>query len=150
VTRYGVDPARSSIVAVVRPRMGPPTLPATVTGGVELSDELVRGLADGGAPGADTRAGAHRIEAGELVGTVEVSLDGQPPVAIDLALAAADTVAELSWNHDHDLTLVGQRTAPAGAFGIVGPPLINPSIVLSWRLVLEPPESLEPLESHEP
>ena len=143
MTGYVVDPARSSIVAVVRPRMGPATLPATVTGLVELVDGLFDGSLDqsadelGAAPRTD---GAHRIEPGQLAGTIEVSLDGQPPVAIDLALAATDTRAELTRNHDDELVLVGQRTAPAGAFGIVGPPLINPSIVLTWRLVLDPPE----------
>ncbi len=128
VTRYGVDEARSSITAAVRPPMGPPTIPATVTGQASL--ELA------GDPDADGRP--HRLSAGEVAGSIEISLDGQPPVAVDLALAAADAAAELSHGPDDEVVLWGQRSAPAGAFGIVGPPLLNPTIVLSWRLVLNP------------
>ena len=122
VTRYLVDPRRSSIVARVRPPMGPPTVPATVTGELDL--------AAGAAPGP--------IGSDQLDGHIQVSLDGQPSVPIDLAQAAADTGAELSQGPDGEVVLRGQRSSPAGAFGIVGPPLLNPTILLSWRLVLDP------------
>jgi hypothetical protein len=126
VTRYRIDPARSSITATVRPPMGRPTVPASVTGEVALD-------ADGGA-----HPSPRPLAAGDLHGHLEVSLDGQPPVSIDLARAAADAAAELSHGPDGEVVLRGQRSAPAGAFGILGPPLLNPTVVLSWRLVLAP------------
>jgi hypothetical protein len=129
VVRFRVDPERSSVTAVVRPQMGLPALPATVDGHVDL-DPTAIGAAEGG-PG-------RAVEPGELVGVVQISLDGQPPTEIDLALAAADTSAELSRGGDDELVLRGQRSAPADAFGILGPPLVNPTLLLSWRLVLHP------------
>ena len=119
------------MTAVVRPRMGLPPLPATVEGHVDLDADRHR----------RDRGGAGRVvEPGELVGVVRLSLDGQPPTEIDLALAAADTSAELSRGGDDELVLRGQRSAPADAFGILGPPLVNPTLLLSWRLVLTPDE----------
>jgi len=134
---YAVDPDRSTITAVVRPRMGPPTLPARVTGTVDLDEAALR-AAEGTGDRAGEPAGRRAIEASELSGSIEVSLDGQPPVAVDLAAAAADGPADLCRDEQGQLVLRGRRSAPAGAFGILGPPLINPTVVLTWSLVLDP------------
>ena len=129
MVRFHIDPERSSVTAAVRPQMGLPNLPATIGGELGLDVAAVD----------EVEAGTARaIERGELAGVVQISLDGQPPASIDLALAAADSSAELSRGPDGELVLRGQRSSPADAFGIVGPPLVNPTLLLSWRLVLSP------------
>jgi hypothetical protein len=129
VTTYRIDGARSSVTAAVRPPMGLPTVEASAEGLVEVIPSAIDDLA---------ATAPRTVGPGELAGSLQLSLDHQPSVAIDLALAAADTTAELSLGPDGELVLRGQRSAPAEAFGIVGPPLVNPTLLISWRLVLDP------------
>lgn len=128
MTTHDIDPDRSTSSAVLRPALGAPILDVVVCGEVVLDDEAVAEL-DQGAP--------RPLVEGELAGTLRVALDGQPPVGVDLATALIEGVAELSRGPAGELVLRGRRAAPANEFGILGPPLLNPTVVLSWRLVLD-------------
>ena len=66
---------------------------------------------------------------------------GSPPVSADIDLdgTAAELAPDLEPGvPDGTLVLRGRTTRPAGAFGLAGPPLLNPTIQISWRLVLAP------------
>src|SRR3954447_6249946 len=118
MTRYVVDPDRSMVNAVARPSLG-----------------------DG--PGATVLsvAGTVDVVADRPSGSITVTLAGDPPVTTEIDLAG--TRAELSTDLDPSgpgdtLVLRGRTSRAAGAFGMAGPPLLNPTILLSWRLVLAP------------
>lgn len=112
VARYRVDPDRSTVTAVARPalegRNG--TTVAEVTGIVDVGDD------------------------GSTSGSITVTLAGDPPARAEIPLAG--TGSELATGHDGDLVLHGRTSRPAGAFGRAGPPLLNPTLLLRWRLVL--------------
>jgi hypothetical protein len=127
--RYRIDEARSTISAVVRPPMGLPAIAASVGGHLEIDPRAVP---------TGEHPPARAVEPGQLTGALSICLDDQPAVAVDPAQAAVDGGAELSRGRDGELVLRGQRSSPADAFGVVGPPLINPTLLLSWRLVLDP------------
>lgn len=118
MTRYVVDPDRSTVSAVARPSLG-----------------------DG--PGATVVAvsGTVEVVAGLPSGSITVTLAGNPPVTaeIDLSDTRADVSADLDPSSPDDaLVLRGRTSRAAGAFGLAGPPLLNPTILISWRLVLAP------------
>ena len=111
---FTIDSDRSSVTAVTRPR-----------------------LTDG--PGASVHSVAGRVELdGQAVarGSLTVTLDGDggPTAEIDLS----GTPAEVSIDPEGETVLVGRADRPAGAFGLAGPPLLNPTVQLRWRLVLLP------------
>jgi hypothetical protein len=114
VARFTVDPDRSTVTVVDRPRLDPAEgpRPASVTGEVEVTDD------------------------GSVLGTLRIALDTDPhaPAAIDLA----DTAAELTAGTDGLPVVQGRTSRPAGAFGLTGSPLLNPTVQLRWRLVLRP------------
>ena len=114
VGRFRIDPERSTVTVAARPRLtdGPGAAVRSVDGTVEL---------DG-----------HRVVEGRLV----VTLDGDPTpsAAIDLDHRSG----EVSTGPDGDLVLHGRADRPAGSFGLSGPPLLNPTLQLRWRLVLRP------------
>jgi hypothetical protein len=110
---YRVDPDRSEISAVVRPRLDPsPALAASLSGSVELPST---------APGPVA-----------ATGTLRVTIADTRPVELDVV----GTAPELDTGPDGELLLRGSATRPAGAFGLGGPPLLNPTVVLRWRAVL--------------
>jgi len=118
VARYLVDPDRSTVTVVPRPRLtdtsGP--LPASVTGEVDISD------------------------GGTVTGSLQITLDGDvggsgQQATIDLA----GTTLELKPAPDGEhLLLHGRAIRSAGTFGLAGSPLLNPSLELRWRLALTP------------
>jgi hypothetical protein len=110
VAAYRVDPDRSSVTAVLRPTADRP-LAATIRGTVEVDDR---------APST-------------LDGTVHLALTDPPG---EVALDVSSTRPELDRGPDGELLLRGSATRPAGAFGLTGPPLLNPTVVLRWRAVL--------------
>jgi hypothetical protein len=120
VARFRVDPDRSTVTVVDRPRLDPAdgTRPATVTGEVEVTD------------------------AGEIRGSVAITLvdgdgrggDAGATVTIDLA----GTTPELTTGPDRRPVVHGRASRPAGAFGLTGSPLLNPTVQLRWRLSLIP------------
>jgi hypothetical protein len=113
---YEIDPERSTATAVRRPPIETEgSIPARVSGEVSFDDE-------------DPTIGPS--------GTIEVTIADRAsrPVAIDLAKAAWD----LGTDERGAVVLHGRATRPAGAFGLGGPPLLNPTVQLSWRLVLVP------------
>ena len=114
VAYYTIDPERSSLTVVARPR-----------------------LTDG--PGATVRsvAGTARIEGDTIVaGSLDITLDGEPAPTARIDLAA--TATTVGTGPDGEPVLVGRADRPAGAFGLSGPPLLNPTLQLHWRLVLRP------------
>jgi len=118
MTRYVVDPDRSSVSAVARPSLGP-------------------------GPGATVVAvsGTVDVVADRPSGSITVTLAGDPPARaeIDLADTRAELTADLDPSSPDDaLVLRGRTSRAAGAFGLAGPPLLNPTIQISWRLVLAP------------
>ena len=133
--RYRIDGSRSTITVEVRPPMGLPRVPAHVAGEVEVADEAVKALG---------HTSPRPLTSSEVAGSLQVIPDGQTAVPIDLATAADDARAELSRGSDEELVLRGRRSSPADAFGIIGPPLVNPTLLHSWRLVLDPPEKITP------
>lgn len=116
-TRFRIDPVRSTVTAVVRPMLdGRGPLEATIAGVVEVSEP------DGDHPSP-------------VVGEIHIRLvDG----STELALRAADTSPEVEVDHDGLTILRGSADRPAGVVGLTGPPLLNPTVVLRWRAVLEP------------
>ncbi len=135
MARYRIDEDRSTITVEVRPPMGLPRVPAGVAGEVEVADDAV---------GALGHTSPRLLTSSEVAGSLQVIPDGQTARPIDLATAADDAGAELSRGPDEELVLRGRRSSPADAFGIIGPPLVNPTLHLSWRLVLAPPEKINP------
>jgi hypothetical protein len=118
MTRYLVDPVRSSMTATTRPMLDRTAIPVvtTVAGTVDVVDDVPSG-------------------------TITVTVAGEPPTVteIDLAGTRPELAADLEPGVvDGALVLRGRTTRPAGAFGLTGPPLLNPTIQLSWRLVLAP------------
>jgi len=114
VASFTIDSDRSSVTAVTRPRLtnGPGASVHSVAGTVDLDGEVV------------------------VQGALTVTLDGDggPTAVIDLS----STPAELSTGPEGETVLVGRVDRPAGAFGLAGPPLLNPTLQLRWRLVLLP------------
>jgi hypothetical protein len=118
MTRYVVDPDRSTVSAVARPSLGdgPGATVVAVSGTVDVADDRASG-------------------------SITVTLAGDPPPTADIDLAG--TRAELSADldpssPDGSLVLQGRTSRAAGAFGFAGPPLLNPTVLLRWRLVLAP------------
>jgi hypothetical protein len=117
VTRFLVDPARSSVTAVMRPALGGAgARRASATGEVYLTDQ------------------------GISTGSITVTLDAEePPDSTRAAVIALDPANnELSEGPDGEPVVQGRTSRPAGAFGLVGPPLLNPTVQLRWHLVLLP------------
>ena len=115
---YVVDPERSSLTATTRPMLDRRSVPVAtgVTGVVDVVD-------------------------GVPTGTITVTLEGKSPTVAEIDLVG--TSPELTTDLEPGviegaLVLRGRASRPAGAFGVTGPPLINPTIQLSWRLVLAP------------
>ena len=118
VARYLVDPDRSTVTVVPRPRLtdasGP--LPASVTGEVHICD------------------------AGTVSGSLRITLDATAsPSEAEATIDLAGTTVELkpAPNGEH-LLLHGRAIRSAGTFGLAGSPLLNPRLELRWRLVLMP------------
>ena len=137
MTRYVVDPAGSHVSAVLRPA-GATRPRATVVDG-----EVSLGLGAEIDPEIDL-GGGHEPR-GTL--TVQVELDpdgaGTPPVTVTVEVGGAR--AAVDTGIDGTPVLHGSATLPAGAVGLNGPPLINPSLVLRWRLALREVERNHPL-----
>jgi hypothetical protein len=113
VTEYRVVPEESSVSAVLRPVLdGRAVLTATIDGRIELDD-----------PSSAPR------------GTVRIRLDGTTD---ELVLDVSTTVPEVDRGPAGEVLLRGSTTRPAGTFGLAGPPLLNPTVVLRWRAVLAP------------
>jgi hypothetical protein len=118
VASYVVDPERSTVSAMPRPRLdGTGSLSARISGQVELPS---------------TEPGPASDAAGSVV--IEVAGAPRPQVRIDLAASGP----EVGRDHEDRLVLDGSAIVPAGDFGLRGSPLLNPTILLRWRLVLEP------------
>jgi len=115
VARYRLDPERSTVSAVLRPQLDTDSaITATIRG--EIS------VVDGDDPALAT-------------GTVRIALAAADhEVPFDLP----DTHPEIDRGPDGELVLRGSASRPAGSFGITGPPLLNPTLVLRWRAVLVP------------
>jgi hypothetical protein len=131
-TRYVIEPDGSVVTAVVRPRLddvGP--IEVTVTGEVELA---------GGDIGGDP------VHPGEITGRVRITpaRPGATTVEIDLSTTRPELAphredpAGVDGDGEDTVVLLGSATRPATEFGILGSPLLNPTIVLSWRLRLVP------------
>lgn len=113
---YAIDPERSTATAVRRPQLDDAgAMTGTVRGEVEL---------DGDDP---TVAPTGQIE-------ITLADPGARPVIIDVA----DTAWDLLHDERGEPVLYGRATRPTGAVGLAGPPLLNPVVQLSWRLVLVP------------
>jgi len=114
VAWFTVDPDRSTVTVVDRPRLDPAEgpRPASVTGAVEITDD------------------------GAVHGTVHIALDADPGTrtAIDLA----ETAPEVTTGPDGVPVVVGRASRPAGSFGLTGSPLLNPTVQMRWRLALRP------------
>ncbi len=118
VASYVVDPERSTVSAVPRPRIdGTGALAATISGRVELASSE---------PGPATGA----------IGAVVIDVAGVPRPQLRIDVGA--TGPELTRDHDDELVLDGSAIVPAGDFGLRGSPLLNPTVLLRWRLVLVP------------
>jgi hypothetical protein len=118
MARYVVDPERSTVDAVTRPMLDRRSVPVVtaVAGTVEVDGDLPSG-------------------------TITVTFDGTPPsvAEIDLDGTRPELAPDLEPGVvEGALVLRGRASRPAGAFGLTGPPLLNPTIQLSWRLVLAP------------
>ncbi len=117
MTRYRIDPDRSTVTAVARPMLdGHGALEATIAGRLDVVE------ADGD-------------DGSRIVGQVRIRLASG---SAELALDVDDTSPEVEVDHDGLSVLRGSANRPAGAFGLTGPPLLNPTIVLRWRAVLVP------------
>ncbi len=115
---YVVDPERSTVSVVPRPHIdGAGPLSATISGRVELTSSE---------PGPASNA------VGSVV--IDVARVPRPQLRIDLAASGP----ELTRDHDDQLVLDGSAVLPAGDLGLRGSPLLNPTILLRWRLVLLP------------
>ena len=114
MARFTVDPDRSTVTVVDRPRLDPRTgpRPASVTGEVEVTED------------------------GVVHGTLEIALDAEPGAVTTIDLAG--TTPELAVGPDGHPIVQGRTTRPAGAFGLTGSPLLNPTVQLRWRLALRP------------
>ena len=114
MARYTIDPARSHVTVVTRPRLGAGAGAAvrSLEGTVELDAGVVR------------------------VGGLTVTLEGNPAPSAEIDLAAVP--GELGPGPDGETVLVGRADRPAGVFGLTGPPLLNPTLQFRWRLVLVP------------
>jgi len=118
MARYVVDPDRSTVSAVTRPTLG-----------------------DGPGPAVVAVAGTVEVVGDRPSGSITVTLAGDPPAMaeIDLAGTRAELSADLDPSSPDDaLVLQGRTSRAAGAFGLAGPPLLNPTVLLRWRLVLAP------------
>ncbi len=118
MARYVVDPVRSSMTATTRPMLDRRSVPVVtaVTGTIDVVDDVPSG-------------------------TITVTLGSEPPTVaeIDLAGTGPELAPDLEPGMvDGGLVLRGRASRSAGAFGMTGPPLLNPTIQLSWRLVLAP------------
>ncbi len=118
MAHFTVDPDRSTITVLARPRLAPDErpIPATVTGAADVADD------------------------GSVTGSLMVTLDpdpvsgSTPPVSIDLA---GTSVVRQSGPADQTV-VDGHIDRAAAQFGRAGSPLLNPTIQLRWRLVLLP------------
>ena len=106
---------------MARPALGGGALAATIAGSVDLG-EPTDGVGSP-APSGTVRLGVTTVE-------------GQAPVVLEVDLGA--TGPELDRGRDGELVLRGSITRPAIELGQLGPPLLNPTIVLRWRAVLVP------------
>ncbi|MGZ4684096.1 MAG: hypothetical protein ACXWBN_17380 [Acidimicrobiales bacterium] len=118
MTRYVVDPELSSVTTTARPAVGGPGTPValSVTGTVDILDDVPSG-------------------------TITVTFDGETPSVAEFDLAGTRTESAPGHEQgpsDGAFVLRGRTSRPAGAFGLTGPPLLNPTILISWRLVLAP------------
>jgi len=80
-----------------------------------------------------------------VTGSILVTLAGEPDVTTVVPVVAAR--ADLVDGPDGRQVLRGGCSMPAGAFARHGPPLINPTLLLRWRLVLDHPPDEEILDS---
>jgi hypothetical protein len=119
---YVVDSVRSEVSAVTRPMLGDRSGPwiLDVSGTVEVVDD-------------------------QPSGTIALSFTGDqvtdPTTAaqIDLAGTGPELAPDLEPGvPEGALVLRGRTSRPAGTFGLAGPPLLNPTVQLRWRLVLVP------------
>lgn len=115
MTDYRIVPEASTVTAVLRPALdGRGRLHATISGDLAIVD-------------AGDRPVIH--------GTVRLEL-AEPVARLELDVTA--TGPELDRGRDGELLLRGSATRPAATVGLTGPPLLNPTVVLRWRAVLEP------------
>jgi hypothetical protein len=114
VAHYLIDADASRVSVVARPRLsdGPGAVVRAIDGAVELADGSV----------------AH--------GALTITLEGDPPPSATLDLGALP--AMVTSGPGGETVLEGRTDRPAGAFGLAGPPLLNPTLQLRWRLVLVP------------
>jgi len=114
VPAYRVDPARSTVTAVLRSGTER-RLDATIRGRLLVDDD-------------DTA----------ISGTLQVAVSDADTAARGLELDVSTTAPELDRDPEGHLVLRGAASRPAGSFGIAAPPLLNPTVVLRWRAVLVP------------
>jgi hypothetical protein len=77
-----------------------------------------------------------QVEVGDVPhGALQVSV---AETGREVVLDVSDTNAEVEGEGDGERVLRGSATRPAGAFGLIGPPLLNPTVVLRWRATLVP------------
>ena len=113
MARYQIDSDRSTVSAVARPALGhdPGPSVASVAGTVEVVDD-------------------------HATGSIIITLEGHPAPCAEIDLG--NTRAEVATDADGGLVLRGRTSCPAGVFGLTGPPMLNPTVLLRWILVLTP------------
>jgi len=121
VTAFTVDPEHSTVTVLARPRLvaGPGPLPASVTGEVEIAD-------------SGTVTGSLVVTLDDDDGSSHDGADRQATIDLD------GTTLELGSTPDGRRLLQGRADRAATAFGLTGSPLLNPTLQLRWRLVLQP------------
>jgi hypothetical protein len=113
VAHYLVDPEPSSVSAVARPVLGEGMVPdiIAVDGEVEITGDRASG-------------------------SITITFDGHPSIRTELDLD--HTRAEVSTDADGAMVLHGRASLPAGVLGLTGPPMLNLTVLLRWRLLLIP------------
>ena len=121
MTAFTVDPEHSTVTVLARPRLvaGPGPLPASVTGEVEIAD-------------SGTVTGSLVVTLDDADGSSHDGADRQATIDLD------GTTLELGSAPDGRRLLQGRADRAATAFGLTGSPLLNPTLQLRWRLVLQP------------
>ena len=121
MTAFTVDPEHSTVTVLARPQLvaGPGPLPASVTGEVEIAD-------------SGTVTGSLVVTLDDDDGSSHEGADRQATIDLD------GTTLELGSAPDGRRLLQGRADRAATAFGLTGSPLLNPTLQLRWRLVLQP------------